>query len=41
VSTPAGSEGTGLHLTLTDGFWAPRQAQLRDHTIEVLLDRLR
>lgn len=23
-----------------DGFWAPRQAQLRDHTLPVMLDRL-
>ncbi len=31
-----------LNLTgveLHDGFWAPRQAQVRDHTLEVLLDR--
>ena len=29
-----------MQITLTDGFWAPRQAQLRDHTLEVMLERL-
>lgn len=31
---------TPLTVTLTDGFWAPRVEQLRDHTLPVLLDRL-
>jgi len=26
-------------VELTDAFWAPRQAQLREHTLEVLLER--
>ena len=32
----------GIHpdVLLLDSFWAPRQAQLRDHTLPVLLDRL-
>lgn len=30
----------GLDVHLTDSFWAPRQAQLRDHTVPVLLERL-
>ncbi|MGA2836589.1 MAG: beta-L-arabinofuranosidase domain-containing protein [Acidimicrobiales bacterium] len=29
-----------LDVTLTDGFWAPRLDQLRDHTLPVLLERL-
>ena len=29
-----------MDIELADGFWAPRQAQLREHTIEVVLDRL-
>src|SRR5512141_2732725 len=29
-----------VDVTLLDSFWAPRQAQLRDHTLPVLLDRL-
>ncbi len=29
-----------LTVELTDGFWAPRQALLRDHTLPVMLDRL-
>ncbi|MGD0084718.1 MAG: hypothetical protein ABSD78_16225 [Acidimicrobiales bacterium] len=29
-----------LSVRLIDSFWAPRQAQLRDHTLPVLLDRL-
>jgi len=32
--------GGGLEVRLADPFWAPRQAQLRDHTLPVLLDRL-
>jgi DUF1680 family protein len=28
-----------LTVVPTDGFWAPRQARLRDHTLPVLLDR--
>jgi DUF1680 family protein len=27
-------------VSLSDGFWAPRQAQLRDHTLDVLAERL-
>ena len=30
----------GLGVELTDGFWAPRRAQLREHTLEVQLARL-
>lgn len=29
-----------MHVTLADHFWAPRQAQLRTHTLPVMLDRL-
>jgi len=29
-----------LRVELRDAFWAPRQAQLRDHTLPVLLERL-
>lgn len=29
-----------MDVELADGFWAPRQAQLREHTLEVVLDRL-
>ncbi len=29
-----------MDVTLADPFWAPRQAQLRDHTLAVILDRL-
>jgi uncharacterized protein len=29
-----------LSVELRDAFWAPRRAQLRDHTLPVLLDRL-
>ncbi|MBL8775193.1 MAG: glycoside hydrolase family 127 protein [Acidimicrobiales bacterium] len=29
-----------MDIELADGFWAPRQAQLREHTIEVVLGRL-
>jgi uncharacterized protein len=32
--------GDGLEVRLLDSFWAPRQAQLRDHTLPVLLERL-
>lgn len=32
--------GTGVDVELTDGFWAPRQAQLRAHTLDVVLERL-
>ena len=34
------SQGPGVEVELTDAFWAPRQAQLREHTLEVQLDRL-
>lgn len=30
----------GVQVQLTDRFWAPRIDQLRDHTLEVLLERL-
>ena len=36
----ANSLGVRLDVLLLDSFWAPRQAQLRDHTLPVLLDRL-
>jgi len=36
TAAPAGP----LSVTLADSFWAPRQAQLRAHTLPVLLDRL-
>lgn len=29
-----------MHVTLTDDFWAPRQEQLRTHTLPVMLERL-
>lgn len=29
-----------MQVELRDGFWAPRRAQLRDHTLPVVLDRL-
>lgn len=29
-----------MQVTLADGFWAPRQAQLRTHTLAVMLERL-
>lgn len=29
-----------MDVTLTDAFWAPRRAQLRDHTLGVILERL-
>ena len=37
---PTTGQMTGpLQVTLTDDFWAPRQRQLRDHTLDVLRDR--
>jgi uncharacterized protein len=32
-------DGERIDVELTDGFWAPRVAQLQDHTLAVLLDR--
>ena len=36
----ASSLGAQPRVLLLDTFWAPRQAQLRDHTLPVLFDRL-
>ena len=36
----ANSLGVQPDVLLLDSFWAPRQAQLRDHTLPVLLDQL-
>jgi DUF1680 family protein len=39
--TPASDASAGpLSVRLADAFWAPRQDQLREHTLPVLLDRL-
>ena len=42
MGTGAGTGGeraAGLEVELADGFWSPRQAQLREHTLEVQLNR--
>jgi DUF1680 family protein len=36
----ADADGDQPDVQLLDSFWAPRQAQLRDHTLPVLFDRL-
>ena len=41
AGTGAGERpAAGLEVELADGFWSPRQAQLREHTLEVQLNRL-
>jgi len=40
VSSAGGADGSGLAVDLRDDFWAPRVAQLRDHTLPVMLERL-
>lgn len=37
---PGRDRGTGLHVELTDGFWAPRLRQLRAVTLPAIWDRL-